>query len=293
MDTKQKEKKDAQGKNLILRIQHSAEIKVVDEGKGIVEAYVSIFGNVDSYGDIILRGAFLESLSKKLPKFVWSHNWEIPIGKVLEAKEDEKGLYIKAQFNLETQRGKEAYSDLKFGSFDEFSIGLRVLDWEYDEAEHRVIKKARVYEASPVLAGANPDTELISVKGNEDGETKDDTTPSPSSTPGDGTETTPPAENADKTGEGSGTEVPPEAPKQPQEGEADKTELQDTIKRTEAILAKADEVIAAINTLIPALDGAVGKKVDAQPGAIKILRLKQAAKAIDKNAEAILRIIKK
>lgn len=284
MDTKQKEKK-------VLRLSFKTEVKAQSEG--IIEAYVSVFGNIDSYGDIILRGAFLESLSKKLPKGVWSHNWEMPIAKTLEAREDEKGLYIKGQFNLETQRGKEAYSDIKFGNFDEFSIGLRVLDWEYDEAGHRVIKKARVYEWSPVLAGANPDTELISVKGDEDKESKEEPTPPPSSTPGDGTETTPPAENSDKTGEGSGTEVPPEAPKQPQESEAAKTELQDAIKRTEAILEKADEVIAAINTLIPALDGAVGKKVDAQPGAIKILRLKQAAKAIDKNAEAILRIIKK
>lgn len=293
MDKNKNERKDDRGKVLTLRVPAAVDIKVVDEDKGIVEAYVSIFGNIDSYGDIILRGAFLESLAKKLPKFVWSHNWEVPIGKIIEAREDEKGLYIKAQFNLETQRGKEAYSDLKFGSFDEFSIGLRVLDWEYNEAGNRIIKKARVYEASPVLAGANPDTELISVKGDEDKESKEEPTPPPSSTPGDGTETTPPAENADKTGEGSGTEVPPEAPKQPQESEAAKTELQDAIKRTEAVLAKADEVIAAINTLIPALDGAVGKKVDAQPGAIKILRLKQAAKAIDKNAEAILRIIKK
>jgi HK97 family phage prohead protease len=292
MDPKQKEQKDTNGKNLILRIQHAAEIKVVNEEKGIVEAYVSIFGNIDSYGDIILRGAFLESLAKKLPKFVWSHNWEIPIGKILEAKEDDKGVYIKAQFNLETQRGKEAYSDLKFGSFDEFSIGLRVLDWEYDEAGHRVIKKAKLYEASPVLAGANPDTELISVKGDKDIEDKEEPTPPPSSTPGDGTETTPPAENASKTEEGSGAEVPPEVPEAPAVNEPKPDDQKDAVKQAEAILTKANEVITAINTLLPALEQAAGKKVDAQPDAIKIVRLKQAAKSIDKNAEAILRIIK-
>ncbi|NCD40564.1 MAG: HK97 family phage prohead protease [Bacteroidia bacterium] len=137
-----------------------------DDEKGIVEAYVSIFDNVDLVGDIIKRGAFAESLAKKFPKGVWAHNWDQPIAKTLEAREDEKGLYIKGQFNLETQRGKEAYSDLKFGTVDEFSIGFRVLgyEWSEDDPDIRVITKARLYEWSPVLAGANPDTELINVK---------------------------------------------------------------------------------------------------------------------------------
>ncbi len=33
------------------------EVKEEGEEKGVVEAYVSVFGNVDSYGDIIEQGA--------------------------------------------------------------------------------------------------------------------------------------------------------------------------------------------------------------------------------------------
>ena len=146
----------------------AVDIKV-DAEQGIIEAYVSIFNNVDLGGDKILPGAFADSLKKKLPKGVWSHNWDQPVAKTVEAKEDEKGLYIKGQFNLDTQRGKEAFSDIKFGIIDEFSIGFRIQEysWEKDgeqEDEIRVIKKIKLYEWSPVLAGMNPDTELVGVK---------------------------------------------------------------------------------------------------------------------------------
>lgn len=140
------------------------DFKIVDEEKGVIEAYVSIFGNVDAYGEIVEKGAFEESLKKKLPKGVWAHNWEMPVSKTLEGIEDEKGLYIKGQFNLETQRGREAYSDVKFGIADEFSIGYFVQKDEIDKEGVRHLMKIRLVEWSIVLAGANPDTELIDVK---------------------------------------------------------------------------------------------------------------------------------
>lgn len=152
----------------MIRVRARAEIKIIEQkeekDQGIIEAYVSIFDNVDLVGDIIKRGAFVESLRKKLPKGVWMHNWEEPIAKTLNAEEDDKGLFIRAQFNLETQRGRESFSDIKFGIIDEFSIGFKILDYEWDENDNRIIKKVRLYEWSPVLAGANPDTELINVK---------------------------------------------------------------------------------------------------------------------------------
>lgn len=152
----------------MIRVKVKADIKLLEKKdqkqKGIIEAYVSIFNNIDLVGDIIKQSAFAESIKKKLPKGVWMHNWDIPIAKTLQAREDTKGLFIKAEFNLETQRGKEAYSDVKFGIIDEFSIGFRVLDYEWDENDNRIIKKVRLYEWSPVLAGANPDTELVNIK---------------------------------------------------------------------------------------------------------------------------------
>lgn len=149
-----------------LRVKTAINIlKTKDDGeKGIVEAYVSIFDNVDLGGDKIVKGAFKESLKKKLPKGVWMHNWDEPIAKTIEAKEDDKGLYIKGQLILDVQKAKEAYILMKEGVIDEFSIGYRILDWEVEEDGTWVLKKLKLYEWSPVLAGMNPDTELIGIK---------------------------------------------------------------------------------------------------------------------------------
>lgn len=143
---------------------------------GIIEAIVSVTGNVDSGNEIVEPGFF--SGQAKLPKGVWGHNWEMPIAKTLIFEEwkagdsrlpdeikDLGGYYVKGQFNLNTQRGKEAYSDVKFGIIDEFSIGYRVTsDAKDKDTGARRLIKGECFEWSPVLVGMNRETQLISVK---------------------------------------------------------------------------------------------------------------------------------
>ncbi len=134
---------------------------------GVVEAIVSVFGNVDSYAEIVDKGAFNESLQKKLPKGVWSHDWQQPIAKTLEAYETEKGLYIKFQLIKGVQKADEALLLMQAGAIDEFSIGYEVMEDYIGADGFRHLKRLRLYEYSPVLVGANSETELISVKGFE------------------------------------------------------------------------------------------------------------------------------
>jgi len=155
-----------------------AQFKALNEDQGIIEAIVSVFSNVDAGRDIVAFGAFTESLQRKLPKGVWAHDWKQPIAKTLEARElepgnatlpphlkDLGGLYIKAQFNLDTQRGREAFSDVKFGTIDEFSIGLVVEKSDSDnESGINTLTKCKLFEWSPVLVGMNDRTQLLSVK---------------------------------------------------------------------------------------------------------------------------------
>jgi HK97 family phage prohead protease len=153
--------------------------KAVDPEAGIVEAIVAVFNNVDSMNERILPGAFAKSLGRKLPKGVWMHDWNQPVAKTLQATElnagDTRlpeslrqlgGLYIKGQFNMGTQRGREAFSDIQFGIVDEFSIGYLV-EKAVVSNETTVIDLAELelYEWSPVLVGANPATALLSAKG--------------------------------------------------------------------------------------------------------------------------------
>jgi Escherichia/Staphylococcus phage prohead protease len=153
------------------------ELKAADD-HGIVEAIVSVTNNVDRVGDRIMPGFFEKSLRKKLPRAVWAHRWDEPIGKTLVAEEwragDPRlpeqlrslgGYYVKGQLILETQRGREAYALLKAGAIDEFSIGFSITADRYDrEKKTRELLEGEWFEWSPVLVGANPATTIISVK---------------------------------------------------------------------------------------------------------------------------------
>lgn len=150
----------------------------IDAKEGIIEAIVSVFNNIDQVGERIIQGAFSKSLATKMPKGVWAHSWRDPVAKTLEARElgpgdpllpeslkNLGGLYIKGQFNLNTTRGKDAFSDIDFGIIDEFSIGYRVVKAAWDSnSETRDLQELNLYEWSPVLFGANQATRLIGAK---------------------------------------------------------------------------------------------------------------------------------
>lgn len=167
--------------NLLHKVLPATGVKTIDEEQGIVEAFVSGIGNKDQVADIIEKGAFIDSLKERMPKGVWSHDWSRPVSKTLEIYEvpagDDRlpkkmleagigGLYVKTQFNLETQDGRDALSWVKFfGEDSEWSIGYQTKESEYDAKKKAMrLKKIDLYEYSPVLFGANPLTSTVGVK---------------------------------------------------------------------------------------------------------------------------------
>ena len=156
----------------------------LDEAEGIVECFVAGIGNKDSVGDVCASGAFAKSLQRRKPRVVWGHNWNDPIGKVLEIYEvpanDSRlpgkmrmagigGLYARVQFNLKSEKGKEAFSNVAFfGEEQEWSIGYKTLRAQYDpNLQANILYEVELYEVSPVLHGANQLTGTISVKSEE------------------------------------------------------------------------------------------------------------------------------
>lgn len=156
----------------------------IDEAQGIVECFVAGIGNKDSVGDVLVSGAFSKSLQRRKPRVVWGHNWNDPIGKVLEIYEvapgDRRlpmkmlnagigGLYAKVQFNLGSEKGREAFANVAFfGQEQEWSIGYKTLDSIFDpNLQANILKEVELYEVSPVLHGANQLTGTISVKADE------------------------------------------------------------------------------------------------------------------------------
>lgn len=153
-----------------------SHFKALDDTQGITEQIVSVYQVEDSYNECMVLGCYAESLKNRMPNGLFSHDPRQPVAKTLEAKElrpgdpllppaiaQYGGLYIKAQYNLETQRGREAYSDLKNGFVKEFSVGYQELE-STEENGKRYVTKVDLTEWSSVIRGANPDTNLISAK---------------------------------------------------------------------------------------------------------------------------------
>lgn len=162
------------------------ETKVLDKGLGIVEAVVSVTGIEDRVGDIIMPGAYEKTLQQRNPKGVSHHDWETPVAKSLEIKEllpgdhrlpkltsrgepwpkEAGAVMVKMQYNLETDAGSDAYSNVKFFEEEqEWSIGYNV-----PKGGSRMVKGIRYidtldwYEWSDVLFGAMPLAGTHSVK---------------------------------------------------------------------------------------------------------------------------------
>lgn len=140
------------------------EYKELDDALGTFSGYAATFGNEDLVGDVIEPGAFTKTLSEhpKMP-ILWQHDRSQPIGVSLAASEDDYGLLVKGEFNLEVQQGREAYSLIKQGALSCLSIGYSSIIDKWD-AGVRHLKELRLYEYSPVTFPANPSAQITGVK---------------------------------------------------------------------------------------------------------------------------------
>jgi HK97 family phage prohead protease len=143
-------------KNLDLEYKQSNRSFDIQED-GTFEGYGAVFGNQDHNNDIILKGAFLESLKKnKKPKLLWQHNQNEPVGVIDEIKEDDIGLYIKGKIAINTDTGKKVYELLKIGAIEGLSIGYFIKVYEFDKKQKiRFLKQIDVFEISFVTFPAN------------------------------------------------------------------------------------------------------------------------------------------
>jgi hypothetical protein len=162
--------------------------KVVDDERGVVEAWVNSTGIVDAQKDNMEPGCWADITKAAAdgkvshPSTVWGHDWSLTTGKVIAAQEYPPGdpeipeqlrelgagsIRIRAHYNLDTQRGRDAYSDVKFGAIGQWSVGF-VADPDsirYDSKGVRHIGRVAEWpEVSNVLMGASPGTMTASVK---------------------------------------------------------------------------------------------------------------------------------
>jgi HK97 family phage prohead protease len=137
---------------------------------GQIEGYASVFGVRDSYNEVVMPGAFAESLAKHqregtYPLMLWQHNPDEPIGVWNELSDDGKGLMGKGQLLKGVRRADEALIMLKAGAIQGMSIGYREVDVKpSDKGEPRQLIKLDLLEASIVSFPANRRARVDAVK---------------------------------------------------------------------------------------------------------------------------------
>lgn len=125
--------------------------------------YASTFGVIDLGGDVVLRGAFTNTLKERMPRLLWQHDTSQPLGRVLSLSEDARGLA--GEFKISrTSRGHDAYQLLKDGAIDSMSIGYVPEDQEFSEDGIRQLKSVHLYEVSLVTLPMNEEALVTAVK---------------------------------------------------------------------------------------------------------------------------------
>lgn len=146
--------------------------------------YGAVFGNVDSYGDVIQKGAFAATIkeakaSGQWPAMLMQHGGlgvsaedMNPIGVWTQMSEDDNGLLLEGKF-APTARGQEMYTLMKMQprpAINGLSIGYIPVKWKNGtppESPRRTLEEVKLMEISPVTFPANGKARVRNVKGIE------------------------------------------------------------------------------------------------------------------------------
>lgn len=146
--------------------QPELSLKDLDTKQGIVSGYFASFGNKDSDGDIIVKGAFAKTIAENSDRFqhLFNHNTNELIGKITEIKEDERGLYFVSKMS-KTDIGQRALIWYEEGILREHSIGFDIIRYESDNQQKAyMLTELKLYEGSAVTWGANEMTPVTGIK---------------------------------------------------------------------------------------------------------------------------------
>lgn len=144
---------------------HFLELKLrnFDEKARSFEGFAAVYGNVDSYGDVIQPGAFTKTIQERpeVP-ILWQHDPGSPVG-VGRLEDSAQGLKIAARLVDGIQRAEEAYTFLKAGVVSGLSIGYWVIKSDR-ERDVRHLRELKVLEVSLATIPANDLARITAVK---------------------------------------------------------------------------------------------------------------------------------
>lgn len=106
----------------------TARARVALESDGAFEGYASLFDVPDLGRDVVLPGAFRDSLRARGPrgiKMLFQHDPAAPIGVWTDLVEDSRGLYARGRLTTDVARAAEILALIRAGALDGLSIGFR------------------------------------------------------------------------------------------------------------------------------------------------------------------------
>lgn len=149
----------------------------VDTKGRTVVGYFSIFGNIDSDGDIIQRGAYTKTIAERGPQGsnkIWhliDHYFSLShaIAKPKILIEDEKGLRFETVFP-DTKLASDILKLYEAGHITDHSVGFQTINSSISTVngeEINTITEIKLYEGSSVLLGSNPMANFEAIKSAE------------------------------------------------------------------------------------------------------------------------------
>jgi HK97 family phage prohead protease len=135
------------------------EVKATAEENNMFtfEGYASTFNNIDHGDDVVIRGAFSNSLAKnsQVP-ILWQHQMSEVIGVSVQLYEDDKGLFIKGNLPKDdTLVSGRIIPQMKVGSIKEMSIGFFTKNYDMAKDGIRLLNEIDLFEVSLVTKAMN------------------------------------------------------------------------------------------------------------------------------------------
>lgn len=136
---------------------------------GHISGYASAFNLFDSYGDTIVSTAYDKVLAEnQIPLMFFNHDrYDVPIGKWTALSKDDKGLKVEGVLDLNQEKAQSVYNAIKFGSITGLSVGMSVLNDNYesiDDGHQRIKEVDKLYEISIVNFPADESARILTVK---------------------------------------------------------------------------------------------------------------------------------
>jgi HK97 family phage prohead protease len=143
------------------------DLKRVDTD-GTFSGYASLFHTEDLGRDIVLPGAFRDSLERRGAtgiKLLYQHNPAEPIGIWESLEEDSRGLHARGRLMLAVARAREVLALMRAGALDGLSIGFRAVVGHRDKSSGiRRLARIDLWEISIVTFPLLPEARVAHVK---------------------------------------------------------------------------------------------------------------------------------